>query len=819
MREFCKNWRFTKDVVEGAHLNEYDDSSWEIVSIPHDWSIEGEFDGEKGEGCTGFLLGGLGWYRKSFITTRDMAEGITEICFDGVYNNCDVYINGKYLGFHPYGYSAFHYDLSQYLNEVNEENIIAVRVDHTRYADSRWYTGSGIYRKVDLLTRSKVSIPIWGVKITTPIANEKYGLININVNVENNLLIDKDIVINYEILDESDNKVISSSKKVKITSNKEIDLEEELIIDNPVLWEVAKGYLYKLRISILDNGKEIQVKENKFGIRSFEFDIDKGFFINGKHEYIKGVCLHHDAGLVGAAVPKDVWKKRLEVLRGCGCNAIRTSHNPASTEFLDVCDEMGFLVQEEFYDEWDNPKDKRDNCAEKKENIDYITRGYAEHFQEWAETDLKVTVLRDINHPCIIQWSIGNEIEWTYPKYNTATGYFTADATGNYFWTLPPYSIEKVRENVSKLPEDHYEVGRTAAKLSKWVKELDTTRPVIANCILPNASYESGYTKALDIVGYSYRQIAYDYGHENYNDKPIMGTENFAQYHEWKAIIERPFISGMYIWTGFDYLGESGKGHNKPFPIKGSGSGMVDYANFPKPSYYMMKSLWDDEINMKIYTQSLDKSIYVKNNEGFLEEKEEGAWKHRLWTWHDVNEHWNYKNGQDVVVEIYSNCSSIELFINDKSLGVKCLSEFEDHVYKWCVPYEKGELKAIGKKDEDTLLDFKYTTYDISNVSLSVDKSTIKEDEVVSCILQLVDKNGHDITCENSEVELIVNGDIRVLGIDNGANDSVQPYKTTKCVTSNGRCLVMLQGDKKGNVTIQTKLGDILGDIKTITVI
>ncbi|MGS0523886.1 glycoside hydrolase family 2 TIM barrel-domain containing protein [Zobellia nedashkovskayae] len=286
---------------------------------------------------------------------------------------------------------------------------------------------------------------------------------------------------------------------------------------------------------------------------------------------IKGVCLHHDGGMVGAAVPDDVWRRRLTKLKKAGCNAIRISHNPGSEAFLNLCDEMGFLVQDEFFDEWDNPKDKRKNMNE--QSVDYVTRGYTEHFQEWAEKDLKNTILAHRNHPSIIQWSIGNEIEWTYPRNTDATGFFNNMGwQGNYFFSEPPFTPEQIKEQLKTLPKEKYDIGKTAQKLAKWTKELDTTRYVTANCILPSASHLSGYTDALDVVGYSYRRVIYDYGHKNYPNEVIMGTENLPQWHEWKAVMERPFISGLFLWTGIDYMGESNGG----WPKKGTNSGLLN---------------------------------------------------------------------------------------------------------------------------------------------------------------------------------------------------------------------------------------------------
>jgi beta-galactosidase len=462
------------------------------------------------------------------------------------------------------GIPLFLVDITDYLNDLNQDNIVAVRVDRTRYADSRWYTGSGIYRKVTLNILDKVHIPIWGTYFTTPQLDKNKATVHGQIAVNNETLERKSIELRLTVFAPNGEVVHQSSHKKLLYPRQHETLDLQWEIDHPLLWEIHHARLYTIRTELYVEQKKIQEETTKIGLRSFRFDVNKGFFFNGVHTLIKGVCLHHCAGLVGAAVPLDVWRRRLERLKECGCNAIRTAHNPPSEDFLNLCDEMGFLVQEEFFDEWDYPKDKRFNGTEQK--VDYITRGHAEFFRETAQEDLQNSMRRDRNHPCIFQWSIGNEIEWTYPKYNKATGYFGADATGNYFWTLPPYDIKTIRENIRKLPEDPYEIGKTAHKLAKWVKELDVTRPVIANCILPSASYESGYTDALDIVGYSYRQVVYEYGHKNYPEKPIMGTENVPQWHEWKQVLEKEYVPGIFLWTGVDYLGEAGA--KNPWPKK-----------------------------------------------------------------------------------------------------------------------------------------------------------------------------------------------------------------------------------------------------------
>lgn len=814
---FNADWKFTLDEPEAPHLPDTDDMQWRQINIPHDWSVELPFNKEKGEGCTGYLMGGIGWYRKHFKTTKDMLHKKVILNFDGIYNRASIYCNGHLVKFHAYGYSPFLVDITDYLNDLNQDNIVAVRVDRTRYADSRWYTGSGIYRKVTLNILDKVHIPIWGTYFTTPQLDKNKATVHGQIAVNNETLERKSIELRLTVFAPNGEVVHQSSHKKLLYPRQHETLDLQWEIDHPLLWEIHHARLYTIRTELYVEQKKIQEETTKIGLRSFRFDVNKGFFFNGVHTLIKGVCLHHCAGLVGAAVPLDVWRRRLERLKECGCNAIRTAHNPPSEDFLNLCDEMGFLVQEEFFDEWDYPKDKRFNGTEQK--VDYITRGHAEFFRETAQEDLQNSMRRDRNHPCIFQWSIGNEIEWTYPKYNKATGYFGADATGNYFWTLPPYDIKTIRENIRKLPEDPYEIGKTAHKLAKWVKELDVTRPVIANCILPSASYESGYTDALDIVGYSYRQVVYEYGHKNYPEKPIMGTENVPQWHEWKQVLEKEYVPGIFLWTGVDYLGEAGA--KNPWPKKGSNHGLLDYAGFRKPSYYMFKSLWSDQPTIYMVTQTLEKSLYVLNSSGEPVEKQPGAWKHRLWPWHDVNHHWNYEKEEMTVVEVYTNCDEVSLYLNGTLLSTKYLKNFEDHIYKWAVPFQSGELLAVGKKNTCTVKTMLKTAGAAHAIVLETDKSTVNLDfdSVVHVTAQLVDKQGIPIEHLEKQVTFHVDDDnCKILGVDNGDVYNVNPYRSNQVQTHHGKCLTILRGVKKGSCMIRATAQDIVSNACKIEV-
>ncbi|WP_229130275.1 sugar-binding domain-containing protein [Ancylomarina sp. 16SWW S1-10-2] len=813
--DFNFGWKFSLEHANDAYAVNLVDSSWRDVNLPHDWSIEFPFDSIKGEGCTGYLPGGLGWYRKHF-TLEGSADELTYVLFDGVYNNSEVWLNGKRVGEHPYGYSPFYFDLTPYLNPAGKDNVLAVKVDHTRYADSRWYTGSGIYRNVKLIRVNKLHIPIWGRFITTPEVSTEKATVSIDITVANDFETNKSLQIITEFYSPNGEKVkeIVSDTIELIPGEK--TLKQTVVIDNPMLWSVDTPNLYKAVSRLVQGDNSVDVYESTFGIRSIRFDKDQGFFLNDVNMKIKGVCQHHDGGLVGAAVPKGVWRRRLQILKDGGCNALRIAHNPASDELLDLCDEMGFLVQDEFFDEWDYPKDKRLNMKESHD--DYITRGYGEHFQEWAQFDLKNTMLAHRNHPSVFQWSIGNEIEWTYPRNKKATGFFNnMNWEGGYFWSQPPFSPEKIRSEYNKMPAMEHTIGETANKLARWTKELDTSRPVIANCILPSASFETGYTDALDIVGFSYRRVMYDYAKKNYPNKIVMGTENLGQWHEWKAIEDRPFVSGTFLWTGTDYLGES-NGH---WPKKATASGLVDLAAFPKPSYHMYKTLWSDEPHIYICSNSTKDSQYEVNKSGKVIEKKPGAWKHALWEWYNVIEHWNYATEKDVIVEVISNCPKVELFLNGESLGIKSLSDFEDRIYKWAVPYQKGKLEAKGVKDGQEISANIATSTEPVSIQLSVDKTSLNADgyEVAHIIAQLYDKDNNPVIINEASISFELEGNIKLLGVDNGSASSTQTYQSNTVRTNKGRCLLIVQSTRKsGVVKISALSGSIKSDVIQLTI-
>ncbi len=793
---FNRDWRFSLAPQTEAHLPGFDDSAWRCLDLPHDWVVENACSSNLPfYKATGVIPGaGIGWYRKTF-RAGDLSDRTATVLFDGVYNNAETWINGQRLGFHPYGYSPFHYDLTPYL-KADEENVLVVKVDHTRYADSRWYTGAGIYRNVELIISGRIHVPMWGTFVTTPKVSTEAAKVVVETQVRNGYDTDRQVELRTTLLD-PDGKIAATASSTKgIKAFARHPFRTELDVVSPSLWSIGQPSLCTAVSQVVLDGRVVDESTTRFGIRSIRFDADQGFFLNGENLKIKGVCLHHDGGLAGAAVPKGVWRRRLEILKAAGCNAIRSAHNPASNEFLDLCDEMGFLVQDEFFDEWDNPKDKRFNMAQRE--VHYETQGYVEHFQEWAERDLKATVLSHRNHPSVFQWSIGNEIEWTYPRNKKATGFFdNMDWSGNYFWSLPPFSVEEIKHQLATLPRERYDIGETARKLAQWTRELDTTRPVIANCILPSASHFSGYAAALDIVGYSYRRVLYDYGHDVLPNKPIMGTENVPQWHEWKAVEERPHIAGTFLWTGISYMGEL----HDPYPAKTLDVGLLDTAGFARPSYHMYKSLWNPAPAISLTSQALGqamlggKPLYAVDAEGQVRPLDPEGWQHMLWSWYDVNQHWNYAPGETVVVEACSNCDEAELFLNGRSLGRKRLADFADRIMKWAVPFEAGTLQVKGWKDGMEVSDTLATHGEPAAVHMEIDRTTLSADgrDVAHVVVQLVDAAGKPVRSQEREVVFEIGRGLKALGVDNGHYRNVQDFHSNRIVTSRGRALLVVQ--------------------------
>ncbi len=784
---FNHHWQFQ---LADTHPSSAD---WQDVTLPHDWSVEHPFD-QQLDGATGYLPGGTGWYKKEFTQEKQIPNQRVYLIFDGIYNNSEVRLNGECIARHPYGYSPLKLDVTDHLQQHNQ---LLIKVDRRRYVDSRWYTGSGIYRDVSLVLTHPVHIAIWGNQLLTPKVSDKRATITqtLKLSIPDYLANDErnEVIVYTKIFPKnSDEPVCNLQRRLNLgkldIENDDTSVTLSLNVNQPKLWSVDQPNLYRVETELKLNGETVDNDEQTIGLRYFNFDSEQGFSLNGTPTKIKGVCLHHDGGLVGAAVPDAVWRRRLNKLKLCGVNAIRSAHNPASTRFLNLCDELGFLVQEEFFDEWDNPKDKRLNMTE--QHSDFISRGYTEHFQEHAQNDLTNTLLSRINHPCIFMWSIGNEIEWTYPRNVEATGFFDASWDGNYFWSLPPNSPQQIEQQLATLPRGDYDIGQTAQKLSDWVKQLDTSRPVTANCILPSASYLSGYADALDVIGFSYRRVVYDYGHQHYPKWPIIGNENLGQWHEWKAVLERPHVAGLFLWTGINYMGES---HNQ-WPTRTTNSGLLDAAGFEKPSYAMFKTLWNNEPSIALFTQKASLTDLEFSKETFEAfERDPKAWEQKLWVWPDRNQHWNYQQGEWIIVEVYTNCENVELLLNDQSLGIRTLSEQDDHIMRWAVPFCAGSLVAREVSPVESsaeVLDELRSAGSAADVTISVE-STPSDNGYRHVILQNIDADGNPVRHQQQRYTIDVQG-AQLIGIDNGAKDGLDAYQSNQITTHNGKALVLV---------------------------
>ncbi len=791
--DFNFDWKFTlvKDSTLPTQVP-LKDADWRDIRLPHDWSVELPFS-EEWEGATGYLPGGVGIYQKHFKTPASSEEKSTFINFDGVYNNATFWLNGTKLGFNPYGYSPFNYDLTDLLKTDGSDNILTVHVDRTRYADGRWYTGSGIYRNVKLIVLDKLHIPIWGTFVTTPKINDSSAEVQIKINVQNQYADNSSFDLETKILDPSGGVVAQISDALSLDPNTKETFTQNLEVSNPKRWDLDTPNLYNAVTTVTKDGKTVDEYTTRFGIRTLEFSKDFGFKLNGEITNVKGVCLHHAAGLVGAAVPKGVWKRRFEILKACGVNAIRTAHNPYSKEFLELCDEMGILVQNEFFDEWDYAKDKRTNYHDR--SFDYITRGYVEHFQEWAQTDLTRTMLRDRNHPSVFQWSIGNEIEWTYLHYRFDTGFWTdpekPQKSNGYWGSAPILTPEEIKANYDAAEKGEYILAETAKKLAKWTRELDTTRPVTANMVVPQTSMVSGYADAVDISGFSYRNLDIPWAIKHWPDRHITINENPGTLDDWNQVMKHPGVFSIFMWTGIDYMGE----RHGDWPEKSGWGDLLDLAGFKYQGWNYFKSIWVDEPHISLGTLPVAEAGFKqKGISGQQLPENSSAYK-----WRNSNMHWNYENGEMVVVEVCSNYPNVELFLNGRSLGNPKMNP--DKLFRMVVPYEAGTLTAKASSNGETIETTLFTTTKPVNLKFTTDKDELKADayDVAHLIVQLLDENGHEVKTENADLEFSVEGDAAWLGVDNGARSNIQDFKSKKLTTAKGRALAIIQSTKKAN--------------------
>ena len=774
---FDADWRFV--LADSAHMADvdYNDSHWRKLSLPHDWAIEGDFYAGNPSGAGGGALpGGVGWYRKTFsIPLTPSQDGGTScfIEFDGVYMNSTVYVNGQKVGFRPYGYSSFEYDITEYLKKG--ENIIAVRVDNSDQPNSRWYSGCGIYRHVWLTQTEHTHVAHWGTYVTSSLSkNNKTATFNVMVEVANKT---KDTQITNILLDAGGKEVAKSNGST-------------LQVKNPHLWTLDNPYIYKVRTEIRVGDKIVDVYETNTGVRSFRFDPKAGFSLNSVPVKINGVCEHHDFGCLGAALNEDALHRKLVKLKAMGVNAIRSSHNPPAPELLNMCDTMGLIVMDESFDMWRRKKTQND---------------YARFFDEWHERDLSDLVKRDRNHPCILMWSIGNEVleQWS-----------SADADE---LTLEQANlILNAGHDASTLAhgEEMTPNALLTQHLANIIKKYDKTRPITAGCNEPDPQNHLFKSGAIDIIGFNYHHQWIKDVPKNFPNKPFIMSESvsalqtrgyymmpsdsiyvapkewwmpytdpsfmcsaydnmhasWSSTHEqtWDVVKHTPYVGGQFIWTGFDYIGEPTP---YGFPARSSYFGIIDLAGFPKDIYYMYQSEWTNKPVLHLFP------------------------------------HWNWLPGQEIDMWCYyNNADEVELYVNGKSQGVR--RKADSHVYhvSWRVKYEPGEVKVVARKaavkngyPEIVATQTIKTAGQPDHLRLTTD---YKGKTTTFVNVEVVDKDGNLCPWAENQVFFETTGGLEIIGVDNGSQFSMERFKDTKRKAFMGKCMVAVSG--KGELKAST---------------
>ena len=803
---FNSGWTFRLGDVANAFSPAFNDADWRKLNLPHDWAVEGDFSENNPAGSGGGALpGGIGWYRKTFKVDRNLIGKKIFIDFDGVYSNSEVWLNGISLGVRPYGYISFRYELTKYL-KLDADNVIAVRVDNSEQPNSRWYSGCGIYRNVWLTITDSVHVDLWGTYVTTPEVSREKATVNVATTVKNDNNSPADVKIITIVENASGKKITEVQSTLKLENGKTNISEQQLNLNNPVLWTLENPYLYNVVTRLYVGNKLKDEYTTPLGIRTFSFDAEKGFFLNEVPTKIKGVCMHHDLGCLGAAVNTRAIERQLQIMKEMGVNGIRTSHNPPAPELLDLCDRMGFIVMDETFDMWRKKK---------------TTYDYSRSFNEWHERDLTDHILRDRNHPSVFMWSVGNEVleQWTHADADTLD-------------IQQANLLLNLKRDPNTLAHDNKEMSVNsllAKKLAEIVKILDPTRPVTSGNNEPSPDNHLFRSGAMDIIGFNYHETYFDSVKKNFPGKPFIVTEStsalmtrgyyrmpsdsmyiwpvrwdipfsepsyscssydnchvpWGTTHEksWELVKNNDFISGMYIWTGFDYIGEP-----TPFwyPAKTSYFGIVDLAGIPKDVYYMYQSEWTDKNVLHVFP------------------------------------HWNWTKGQTVDVWAYYNhADEVELFLNGVSQGVKKKTDNVFHV-SWWLTYQPGTIKVVSRLNGREVMTKEITTAgEPAQIKLTPDRTVLKADgtDLSFVTVEILDKDGNLCPNADNPVKFSVEGNGFVTGVDNGNQISLERFKASQRKAFYGKCLVVVQNSgKKGNINIKAVSDGLNTDIVKITV-
>jgi beta-galactosidase len=758
---FNNDWKFFRDDVPGAEKVDFDDSAWRIVDLPHDYSIEdlpekegvkqiGPFSEESAGGIsTGHVVGGTAWYRKHFTLVKADERKLFRILFDGVYMDSDVWLNGHHLGNHPYGYTAFSYDLTRHLRPAGEKNVIAVRVKNEG-ENSRWYSGSGIYRNVTLISTNPVHIGLWGNYITTPQVSSEKAIVDIETQIVNSTTVFKEIIAKIDILNKNDSIVSTSERTIRTVPGESVISRQTLEIMIPELWSTETPYLYTAVVQ-LQSGREVidRVEEN-FGVRSVEFSPEKGLLLNGKSILLKGGCLHHDNGILGAAAFDRTEFRKVEIMKSNGFNALRTAHNPMSAVFLDACDQLGMLVINEAFDHWQEPKKEMD---------------YHRFFDEWWEKDLTSMVLRDRNHPSVIIWSIGNEI--------------------------------RERADPSGLA--------TAMMLKNKLLQLDNTRPVTQGVSdfweTPGRPWEDSAPvfALLDVHGYNYMWEKYESDHEEYPERIIIGTETFPMeaLENWQMAEKHPYVLGDFVWTGMDYFGESGIGSSKldnddisflpPWPWFNAHCGDISVLGYKKPQMFFRDVVWRNS--------PLEMLVHNPIPEGRSEIISKWGWPNEMKSWN-----WEGHEGTSLQVSVYSRNQQVRLELNGELIGIKDVSEETGLTAHFNVPFYPGELVATGLDNGiEVSRQLLKTSGKPFEIRILAERDTIgaNKSDLAYFNIEVTDENGLTVPDAEIHVDFTIEGPWQLQAAGNDNPVDMNSFQQPATRTYRGRCQVIIRASEQ----------------------
>lgn len=741
---FNDGWLFTMSADSVAPAcPDFDDSQWRQLALPHDWSVE-SYPSPTLNACTGYFPGGAGWYRKHFVV--DTTAPVHYILFEGVYNRSKIYLNGHLLGERPNGYVSHYYDMTPYLRTDGGENVLAVRVDHTREADSRWYTGSGIYRDVYVVAGGTTRLAPWGVGWKATSIKPSKAVMEVEFET---IAPDNDasrLDVRASLVDASGKTAAKAHRQLKGSGKSTMTLT----VNNPRLWNLDSPYLYTLQVELYKDGKRIDGTDCRAGFRTLEFSPDKGFALNGKNMKVKGVCLHHDAGVLGAVVPKAVWRRRLQNLKAIGTNAIRMSHNPQAPVVYDLCDELGLLVMDEASDEWEFPKRKWIegwNCGVPQ------FQGSYDFFEEWIDRDVADMVRRDRNHTSIAFWSIGNEVDYPNDPYSHPV-LDSARINQQNFGGYNPEAPSAMR------------IGEIAKRLAGIVRNIDTSRPVtgaLAGVVMSN---ETAYPEAVDIVGYNYTEDRYDIDHKLYPGRVIYGSENGHGYREWLAVRDNDHIFGQFIWTGTDYLGEAGR-----WPSRGLGTGLLDFGSFVKPRGKFRASLWCEKpiAYLGSYETASDQGLSI-----------------------DAPAVWNYSEGTPVRVVCYTNAEAARLLLNGRQVAETKPRDDSNGIIAWDMPFVAGKLEVEALDADGNIIatDRLVSTGLPSALRASIDAD---EDGLAHVLVEVIDSEGNTVPLADNMIRCSIEGDARLLGLEGTGNSDMSHPRASERRASSGRVLAYVQ--------------------------